>query len=103
MLFSRAPLASKEGDRNGLVDGVTFELLDCSDWGLVTPGLAADDENLEGNVPARVLRAELCCISAVMKSGNPSWVGDSGIVSLRGVEPPLAGGPHSDGVKPSWA
>lgn len=38
-----------------------------------------------------------------MKSGKPSWLGDSGMVSRKGVEPPLAGGPHMLGVKPSCA
>ena len=38
-----------------------------------------------------------------MKSGNPSWLGDSGMVSLSGVEPPLAGGPQRLGVNPSCA
>ena len=38
------------------------------------------------------------------KSGNPSWLGDSGMVSRSGVEPPLAGGPHKFGVvRPSCA
>ncbi len=38
-----------------------------------------------------------------MKSGKPSWLGDSGIVSLSGVEPPLAGGPQKLGARPSEA
>lgn len=38
-----------------------------------------------------------------MKSGKPSWLGDSGMVSRKGVEPPLAGGPHMLGVRPSCA
>lgn len=37
------------------------------------------------------------------KSGKPSWLGDSGMFSRKGVEPPLVGGPHGFGVKPSCA
>ncbi len=66
------------------------------------PGGAAG-ENREGTVPARARRAGLCVVFSVggIKSGNPSWLGDSGIVSLSGVEPPLAGGPQTLGAKPS--
>jgi hypothetical protein len=41
----------------------------------------------------------------VSKSGKLSEPGDSGIVSLRGVEwpLPLVGGPHTDGERPSCA
>ena len=36
-----------------------------------------------------------------IRSGNPSWEGDSGIVSRNGVEFPLVGGPQILGDKPS--
>ena len=85
---------------NGLVEGVGR--VDFGSSGGGTPPIAPLGENLEGRVPARVLRG-LCILFSVggMKSGKPSWLGDSGIVSRKGVEPPLAGGPHMFAVKPS--
>ena len=68
--------------------------------------MASPGENLEGTVPARALLVGVCDVFSVggMKSGNPSWLGDSGIVSRKGVDPPLAGGPQRLGVvKPSCA
>ncbi len=91
-----------EDDLKGLVDGVGLEVFETNDWLPPRPGGAAG-ENLEGTVPARALRGVPCVVlsGGGMKSGNPSWLGDSGIVSLKGVEPPLAGGPQRFGVRPS--
>ena len=61
-------------------------------------------ENLEGTVPALVLLVGLAKLFSLgaTRSGNPSPVGDSGIVSRKGVELPLAvGGPHMPGERPS--
>ena len=94
-----------EDDLKGLVDGVGLEVFGTNDGLLPKPGGAAG-ENLEGTVPARALRGAGPCVELSeggMKSGNPSWLGDSGIVSLKGVEPPLAGGPQRFGVRPSCA
>lgn len=92
-------------DRNGLADGVGLEVFGTDDWLTFKPGGAAG-ENLDGTVPARALRAGFCVVASEggIKSGKPSWLGDSGIVSRRGVEPPLAGGPGGPqrlGVRPS--
>ena len=86
---------------NGLVDGVGLEVLGSKDGGLLPT--ASPGENLEGTVPARALREEFGVLPSAggIKSGNPSWLGDSGMVSVRGVEPPLAGGPHMPGTRPS--
>ena len=94
----------REDDLKGLVEGVGLELFGGNDTGLLVPGVTPPGENLDGTVPARSRRAELCELlsGGGMKSGNPSWLGDSGMVSRRGVEPPLAGGPHI-GVSPSCA
>ena len=91
-------------DLKGLVDGVGLEVFGTKDWVPQRPGGAAG-ENLDGTVPARARRAGLCVVvsGGGMKSGKPSWLGDSGIVSRRGVEPPLAGGPQRLGFKPSCA
>jgi hypothetical protein len=71
--------------------------------------------NREGTVPARPLRVEFAapwleganpvCAVPASKSGKLSLLGDSGIISRRGVEWPLpvVGGPHKDGETPSWA
>ena len=93
----------KTEDLKGLVAGVGLELLGWDSAGLDKPD-APPAGNLEGTVPARALRVGLSRLFSPggMKSGKPSWLGDSGIVSLRGVDPPLAGGPHT-GVSPSWA
>ena len=92
----------RDDDLNGLVDGVGREVLGKKDWAPPRPGGAAG-ENREGTVPARARRAGLCVVFSVggIKSGKPSWLGDSGMVSLSGVEPPLAGGPQTLGAKPS--
>ena len=93
---------TSEDDLKGLVDGVGLEVFGTNDWLPPRPGGAAG-ENLEGTVPARALRGGACAVlsGGGIKSGNPSWLGDSGIVSLKGVEPPLAGGPQRFGVRPS--
>lgn len=87
-------------DLKGLVAGVGLELLVWEGAGLVKPPAG----NLEGTVPARALRVGLKRLFSPggIKSGKPSWLGDSGMVSLKGVDPPLAGGPQT-GVNPSWA
>lgn len=80
----------------GLVDGVGLELLPWVDGaGRLRPG-GAEGANLEGTVPALGLRVGFWerLSAGGVKSGKPSWLGDSGMVSLKGVEPPLAGGPH---------
>ncbi len=104
-LLSPASLELSTDDLKGLVEGVGLELFDGNDPGLCVPGLATPaptGENFDGTVPARTRRAGLCpeLSGGGIKSGNPSWLGDSGMVSLNGVEPPLAGGPHR-GVRPS--
>ena len=87
----------------GLVTGVGLELLVWDSAGLLKPE-PPPAGNLEGTVPARALRVGLKRLFSAggVKSGKPSWLGDSGIVSLKGVDPPLAGGPQT-GVSPSWA
>ena len=103
-LLSPVSLENKDDDLNGLAEGVGLEVLGGSDAGLMVPeeAPASAGENLEGTVPARARRAGLWELlsDGGIKSGNPSWLGDSGMVSLSGVEPPLAGGPHI-GVRPS--
>ncbi len=86
-----------KGDVAGL--GLAFRFWDIVELVNEEPPLGG---NLEGTVPARARRVGLNILLSEggMKSGNPSWLGDSGIVSLNGVEPPLAGGPHT-GVNPS--
>lgn len=88
------------GGRNGLVDGVGREVWDMSDSFGVPTG-----EKREGTVPALVLRAEALKppFEVGIKSGKPSWLGDSGIFSRRGVEWPLVGGPQILGEIPSCA
>lgn len=83
----------------GLVDGVGREVFDTStDCGFRAPSPAAG-ENLDGKVPALVL--PLVKFGGVasgvpwLKSGKPSPLGDSGMVSRSGVELPLVGGPHA--------
>ena len=87
----------------GLVTGVGLELLVWDNAGLLNPE-PPPAGNLEGTVPARALRVGLKRLFSAggVKSGKPSWLGDSGIVSLKGVDPPLAGGPQT-GVSPSCA
>ena len=74
------------------------------DWTLA-PFKGTTGENRDGTVPARVLLAGLCIVGSVagMRSGNSSWLGDSGIFSRRGVEFPLVGGPQMLEATPSWA
>ena len=91
---------------NGLVDGVGREVFGINGCGgFRPPAVALPGENLEGRVPARTLRGDCRILSAGgIRSGKPSWFGDSGMVSLKGVDPPLAGGPHMLGVdSPSCA
>ena len=101
--YSFASVGVRADDLNGLAVGVGLKLLfwDCA--GLASPE-APPAGNLEGTVPARALRVGLRRLLSAggIKSGKPSWLGDSGIVSLKGVDPPLAGGPQT-GVSPSWA
>lgn len=87
---------TRRADLKGLGDGVGLVLLDGKETGLLVPDVSAPGENLDGTVPARPRRDEPCALfsDGGTKSGNPSWLGDSGIASLKGVEPPLAGGPH---------
>lgn len=55
----------------GLVEGVGRDDLGSSDW--AAPPIAPLGENLEGRVPARVLRGLCIIVSAGgMKSGKPS-------------------------------
>lgn len=93
------PLGVPDPGLNGLVVGVGRDVFETStDCGFRAPNPAAG-ENLEGNVPARVrpLGALWLVVSgaACPKSGNPSPLGDSGIVSRNGVELPLVGGPQT--------
>jgi hypothetical protein len=69
----------------------------------LTPFNVPTGENLEGTVPALVRRDGLVKFISEggTRSGNPSWDGDSGIVSRNGVEFPLVGGPQILGDKPS--
>lgn len=94
------------GGRKGLVDGVGREVLDIYDGCCIfTPLTAPTGEKREGTVPARALRAGLFRVPSDggTRSGKPSWLGDSGIFSRRGVELPLVGGPQMLGDTPSWA
>ena len=95
---------AKADDLKGLVAGVGLELLVWESAGLDKPEAPPPAGNLEGTVPARARRVGLSKLFSAggAKSGNPSWLGDSGMVSRSGVDPPLAGGPHT-GVRPSWA
>ena len=88
---------------NGLVDGIgradLVKKLCCE-----SSTCGAAGENLEGTVPARARLGELISGGGGTRSGNPSWSGDSGMVSRRGVELPLVGGPpHMFGESPSCA
>ena len=95
----------RDGDLKGLVDGVVLEVLGSKEDPPLDMAAVLAGENLEGTVPALDLLGVFCELlsDGGMKSGNPSWLGDSGMVSRSGVEPPLAGGPHIVGVRPSWA
>lgn len=76
------------------------------------PGEDPTPGKREGTVPALVRRFELEVVDIdgapevacpASKSGKLSLLGDSGIVSRRGVECPLPveGGPQTCGVRPS--
>lgn len=95
------------GGLKGLVDGVGREVLDSRDCcDRLLPFKEPTPGNRDGMVPARVLRAGLCrdwSVADGIKSGNSSWLGDSGMFSRRGVEWPLDGGPQMFGETPSWA
>lgn len=86
---------------NGLVDGVGREVCGRREAVGFRPFSTPAAENLEGRVPALVLRVDaVCCAAcsmpvAALKSGKLSPLGDSGMVSRRGVELPLVGGPQS--------
>jgi hypothetical protein len=90
----------------GLVEGVGREDLGRSEAADSKPGGAAEGEKRDGSVPARARRVDVCVAAAAsgiawLKSGKLSPLGDSGIVSRRGVELPLVGGPHICGASPS--
>lgn len=95
--------AGEGGALNGLVDGVGREVLEKSDWPTLTPLTVPTGENLEGTVPALTRRDGLVRFTSDggTRSGNPSWEGDSGMVSRNGVEFPLVGGPQMLGERPS--
>ena len=95
--------ADAEEGLKGLVDGVGRDVLERSDCWMLTPLIVPTGENLDGTVPARVRRDGLVRFVSEggTRSGNPSWDGDSGIVSRNGVEFPLVGGPQMLGDKPS--
>lgn len=88
-----------EPDLKGLVEGVGRDVLGRSDEADISPGGAAEGENRDGRVPARARRPEVWAADEasgmeLLKSGKLSPTGDSGIVSRKGVELPLVGGPH---------
>lgn len=92
----------------GLVDGVGRDDLGRSELTDMSPAGVDAGENRDGSVPARARRVEVWVADAVsgiawLKSGKLSPLGDSGMVSRRGVELPLVGGPHICGVSPSCA
>lgn len=92
--------AEVEFGRKGLVVGVGRDVLEVNIemFGtlLVTVG-----EMRDGKVPALPRRAGLFMPVSVkgIRSGKPSWFGDSGI-SNKGVEVPLVGGPQMFPVVP---
>jgi hypothetical protein len=99
-----SPISLRFGDGllKGLGDGDGREVLAIREGRGPSPLLTPPGENRDGTVPAR---ARLVCgrfswVGRCEKSGKPS-VGDSGIFSRRGVEPPLVGGPQTLGSKPS--
>jgi hypothetical protein len=92
----------------GLVDGVGREDLGARVEADIKPPGAEEGEKRDGRVPARARRADVWPADAVsgmawLKSGKLSPLGDSGMVSRRGVELPLVGGPHICGATPSEA
>lgn len=92
-----------EGGLKGLVDGVGRDVLDRRACWTLTPLTVPTGENLDGTVPALARRDGLVKLisDGGTRSGNPSWDGDSGIVSRNGVELPLVGGPQMPGDRPS--
>lgn len=95
--------------RKGLVDGVG-RLDDFAEPEAATaeacPPMGGNAE--DGAVPALLLRKldVLCGPSeSGLVSGKESSLGDSGMVSFKGVDrPELRGGPHNDRVEPSaWS
>lgn len=89
---------------NGLVEGVGREVFGRSEGWDPIPGSEPAGENLDGKVPALALLVadawllEASALVGALKSGKVSLFGDSGIVSLSGVECPLVGGPHICGL-----
>ena len=95
-----------DGLLKGLTEGVGRDDLATKEGRTPSPVAGPPGEKREGTVPAR---ARLVCgtlrlsgAERCAKSGKPS-VGDSGIFSRRGVEPPEVGGPQTLGRRPSWA
>ena len=83
----------------GLFEGVGLDVWVVCVFCALEGGVSTPGGNLEGTVPALVLRMlELrdgTSMEAADRSGKVSSPGDSGIVSRSGVERPLAvGGPH---------
>ena len=91
------------GCLNGLVEGLGPCVLESNDCCTFIPLIVPTGENLEGTVPALALRAGLFnpISDGGIRSGNPSCVGDSGMLSCSGVELPLVGGPQIPGERPS--
>jgi hypothetical protein len=99
-----ASVANVVGGLKGLVDGVGRDVFESEDCCPLMPFIVPTGGNLDGTVPALALLAGLLrpVSAGGTKSGKPSWVGDSGMFSRRGVELPLAvGGPHMLGESPS--
>ena len=85
-----------DGDLNGLCVGVGREVFATNDGSGPSPFVTPPGEKRDGTVPARALLVGGMLSGVgkcVEKSGKPS-VGDSGIVSRKGVELPLVGGAH---------
>lgn len=104
--FGVESIPDTPGGRKGLVEGVGRE--DCEmgcGWGFKSVRRLPTGEKREGTVPARARREELCkpALGGGIRSGKPSWLGDSGIFSRSGVEWPLVGGPQIFGEIPSSA
>lgn len=104
--FGVESIPDTPGGRKGLVEGVGRE--DCEmgcGGGFKSVRRLPTGEKREGTVPALARREELCkpVLGGGMRSGNPSWLGDSGMFSRSGVEWPLVGGPQILGEMPSSA
>ena len=96
-----SPISPRLGDGllKGLGEGDGLEVFAISDGSGPSPAsplLKPPGEKRDGTVPARARR--VCGrpseVGRCEKSGKPS-VGDSGMFSRRGVDPPLVGGPHT--------